>query len=84
MPTAAAREVYFRAKEPSLDDVTLGRWVNRTEGYSIAHLREVIIAIKCFDQSEDAVFERLDGMRQQRLESDGSGGLRRAAGFRSV
>jgi ATPase family associated with various cellular activities (AAA) len=84
MPTAAAREVYFRAKEPSLDDVILGRWVNRTEGYSIAHLREVIIAIKCFDQSEDAVFERLDGMRQQRLESDGSGGLRRVAGFRSV
>lgn len=82
MPSAKAREVYFRAKEPSLDEATLTRWVRLTEDYSIAHLREVIIAIKCFDQDEDAVFERLGRMRQQKLESDGSGGLRRVAGFR--
>jgi len=81
MPSAKAREVYFRAKEPSLDNRTLARWVDRTEDYSIAHLREVIIAVKCFDQNEDDVFERLGAMRQQRLESDGTGGLRRVAGF---
>lgn len=82
MPTTAAREVYFRAKEPSLDEVTLARWVKRTDGYSIAHLREVIVAVKCFGQSETDVFDRLDTMRQQRLESDGNGGQRRATGFR--
>jgi len=81
MPSAKARKVYLRAKEPSLDDDTLDRWVKRTEDYSIAHLREVIIAIKCFDQDEDAVFKRLGTMRHQKIESDGTGGLRRAAGF---
>lgn len=81
MPSADARRAYFRAKEPSLDDLTLGRWVHRTEDYSIAHLREVIIAIKCFDQSEETVFDRLDEMRQQKIESDGLGGTRGNVGF---
>lgn len=81
MPSADARRVYFAAKEPSLNPDTLARWVRRTDGYSIAHLREVIIAVKCFDQSEDEVFVRLDEMRHQRLESDGTGGKRRDVGF---
>lgn len=81
MPSAQARRVYFKAKEPALDDVTLERWVKRTDDYSIAHLREVIIATKCFDQNEDDVFGRLDGMRQQKIESDGNGGQRAGVGF---
>jgi len=81
MPSAQARRVYFKAKEPSLDNATLDRWVKQTEDYSIAHLREVIIAIKCFDQDENAVFERLDSMRQNRIESDGLGGERGNVGF---
>lgn len=81
MPSAEARRVYFRSKEPSLDAETLERWVKRTEDYSIAHLREVIIAVKCFDQTEDHVFDRLDGMRQQKIESDGLGGERGNVGF---
>lgn len=81
MPSASARRVYFKAKEPAIDDVTLERWVKRTEDYSIAHLREVIIAIKCFDQDEDSVFNRLDGMRSQKIESDGLGGERQSVGF---
>lgn len=70
MPSADARRLYFKVKEPSLDEETLDRWVVRTENYSIAHLREVIIAIKCFNQPEDAVFERLNEMREQTLSSD--------------
>jgi len=81
MPSADARRVYFKAKEPSLDEVTLERWVQRTEDYSIAHLREVIIAIKCFDQTEEDVFSRLDDMRQSKIESDGHGGQRNTVGF---
>lgn len=83
MPSAEARRVYFKAKEPSLDEALLDRWVRRTDDYSIAHLREVIIAIKCFGQDEDAVFDRLDDMRQIKIESDGHGGQRRNVGFLS-
>jgi predicted AAA+ superfamily ATPase len=81
MPSPEARAVYFKAKEPSLDDVTLKRWVAATDGYSIAHLREVIIAIKCFDQTEREVFERLNAMRSEQLASDGRGGRRQQVGF---
>lgn len=84
MPSQDARAVYFKAKEPSLDEVTLRRWVEATDGYSIAHLREVIIAIKCFDQPEREVFERLDSMRSEQLASDGRGGHRQQVGFATL
>lgn len=64
MPSAAARRVYFKAKEPSLLEDTIERWVDRTEGYSVAHLREVCIATQCFKQDEESVFERLDKMKE--------------------
>lgn len=83
MPSADARRVYFKAKEPGLDEVTLERWVRRSDGYSVAHLREVIVAIKCFGQSESVAFERLDKMRGEKIASDGEGGRRpdRKVGF---
>ena len=81
MPSAAARRLYLKTKEPSLDDVTLERWIRYTDGYSIAHLREVIIAIKCFGQPEYIVFGRLDQMRECKMESDGLGGKRGDTGF---
>lgn len=83
MPSAEARRVYFTAKEPGLSSVTLDRWVERSEGYSVAHLREVCIATQCFKQNEDAVFERLDIMRRDdnydNLDQDGD--ERQAVGF---
>lgn len=76
MPSAEARREYLRLKEPSLTLADLVRWTHRTDGYSIAHLREVIIAVKCFEQDEDDVFERLEIMREANLSSDGRGGAR--------
>lgn len=84
MPSADARRIYFKSKEPALDDTTLARWIKRTEGYSIAHLREVIIAARCFEQNEDEIFERLDLMRTENLASDGRGGGRSRVGFRAA
>ncbi|KAH0538415.1 hypothetical protein GP486_008778 [Trichoglossum hirsutum] len=80
MPTLDARLAYFSVKEPTLDKDTLNRWSIRTEGYSVAHLREVCIAIQCFNQDEDEVFERLDKMKRLiQLNSDGD--ERESAGF---
>lgn len=84
MPSAAARLAYFSVKEPSLGQLMLERWVRRTDGYSVAHLREVIIAVRCFGQSEEKVFERLDAMRGERLTSDGMGGQRKQVGFHGI
>lgn len=81
MPSHAARLAYLNAKEPSLEEDVAERWAARTEGYSIAHLREVIVAVRCFEQDEYTVFERLDKMRDSQPKSDGRGGQRRKAGF---
>lgn len=81
MPSAAAREVYFRAKEPELSGDTIERWVRRTEHYSVAHLREVCIATQCFLQSEDDVFDRLDAMRRILVLDETGNDERMPAGF---
>ena len=38
------------------------RWVNDTEGLSIAHLRELIAAVFCLEQDYSDVIERLRQM----------------------
>lgn len=63
MPSAAARRVYLSAKEPSLSSRELDRWVQDTEGFSVAHLRELVILVKCFDRSLDSAISRLESMR---------------------
>lgn len=81
MPSNEARLVYFQAKEPELDEETLERWVERSEGYSVAHLREVCIATQCFKQHEDEVFNRLDKMRQIINIDETGDNERQRAGF---
>lgn len=65
MPSAAARRAYFLAKEPGLSENELESWVDATDGLSIAHLKELIIAVRCFGQplhGPDGVVERLQMM----------------------
>lgn len=55
MPSPAARACYLRAKETSYTDAEVDRLVGLSEGFSIAHLRELIILNRCFEYSiEDA------------------------------
>jgi predicted AAA+ superfamily ATPase len=79
MPSASAREAYFVAKEPSLSKAELADWVRASDGLSVAHLKEMIIAVRCFGQSLDEVVKRLSGMRVK--PSSEQGGDRRETGF---
>lgn len=49
MPSTAAREMYLKSKNPRLqkDAPALAEWVELTEGFSIAALKEVIVAVEC-------------------------------------
>lgn len=80
MPLAAAREAYLKAKEPSLTASELRAWVAQTDGFSVAHLKELIISVKCLGQSFEKAIERLDGMRVARPTSDDEP-TRKKAGF---
>jgi hypothetical protein len=70
MPGAAARRVYLQVKEPSLVGDELDEWVRASDGFSIAHIKEMIIAIRCFDQPLADVVARLEEMQQRKPTSD--------------
>lgn len=69
MPSAAAREVYLQAKEPSLEGEELEAWVRASNGFSIAHLKEMIIAVRCFGQPLAEVTARLEAMHSRKPTS---------------
>jgi len=84
MPSAAARRAYLAAKEPSLDGDTLRIWVERSEGFSIAHLREMIVLCRCYGKPLDEAIERLEEMRQgSPSSSHADDGRRSVVGFAS-
>lgn len=70
MPQKAAREAYFAVKAPDLDEVTRERWVKVSEGWSIAHLRELVVAHLVLGEPQDEVIERLSSMREQLPKSE--------------
>jgi energy-coupling factor transporter ATP-binding protein EcfA2 len=60
MPSAEARAVYFAAKTPSLSIADRAAFVEASDGYSVAHMRELVILTQCFEVSLAEAKERLD------------------------
>ena len=69
MPGERCRDTYLKQKEPSLTRQERRRWVKETEGLSIAHLKEVIVSVRCLGQDFDETMQRLKGMKEQRPSS---------------
>jgi len=78
MPSAAAREYYLLAKNPRLrnnkfeicDGVSeIEQWVKETEGFSVAHLKELIISVECFNKSFKESVNRLKMMTEATPDS---------------
>jgi len=64
MPNAAAREYYLLHKNPRLRDskFEIEQWVKATKGFSVAHLKEVIISVECFNKTFDETISKLKKM----------------------
>jgi hypothetical protein len=70
MPSADARKLYLERKGIPADEID--RWVELSEGFSIAHLKEMIIGVLCFEDPLDEVVERLQKMaKPPKSGSDG-------------
>lgn len=74
MPNADSRRVYLRSREESLAGEELEYWVARSQGFSVAHLKEMVVANRCLGQPIDTVIERLSEMHERRPTSDDSEG----------
>ena len=70
MPSARARAVYLAVKEPSLKKDELKEWVEKSQGFSYAHLKEMIISCKCFGKPIDEVVERLREMQKRKFKNE--------------
>lgn len=62
MPNIEARTAYFLGRIPTLPDKTVAAWVEASEGWSIAHLRELVVAVEVLGENAEAVIERLREM----------------------
>lgn len=76
MPTADAREVYLQTKNKRLcsDSAELADWVKQTEGFSLAHLKELIISVEVFEISVEESIKRLCMMTKHTPSSTDSDG----------
>lgn len=70
MPTPAARRAYLLAKEPSLARGDIDAWVRESDGFSIAHLREMIILCFCYQKPLAEAVARLKKMQARKPTSD--------------
>jgi AAA+ superfamily predicted ATPase len=75
MPGWDAREQYFRSKldNKGLDFWNAGeleRWTKLAEGFSVAHMREMIISVCCLDQKIEDVVARLEKMHKRLPNSE--------------
>lgn len=72
MPSAEARRIYLEDRNETLanDPVELERWVEATDGFSIAHLKEVMISVEVLDQDFYNTVERLRIMMDEQPSSD--------------
>lgn len=73
MPSKEAREVYLRNVAPEVDDEMLAQWVADTEKMSVAHLKELAVAVLCLDQEYSDVIRRLKSMQIKPRMIDGFG-----------
>lgn len=62
MPSAEARRAYLKAKAPEIDDLRRERWVQATDGLSLGHMRELIVAHIGLGEDERSVLSRLTEM----------------------
>jgi len=72
MPSLAARRAYLLATAAECD---VERWAKDTEGMSVAHLRELVVAVFCLGRAYEETLERLKKMAvRPKDREDGFGG----------
>lgn len=67
LPNSETRKLYLISR--GIDDSDLKDWVKETNGLSIAHLRELMIAVYCLGRNKSETIKRLKSMANK-IKSD--------------
>lgn len=72
MPSTAARREYLKVKNPRLgkSEEDLENWVKKTEGFSIAALKEVIVAVECLGRDLEETINRIEEIMERKPTSE--------------
>jgi hypothetical protein len=73
MPGPASRRLYLATKDPTLTEEELDTWVALSNGYGLAHLREMVVGSRVLGQPVEEVVERLSKMHKRQPNSSGVG-----------
>jgi 5-hydroxyisourate hydrolase-like protein (transthyretin family) len=65
LPNESVRKSYIQNKlsEDDLKGINIDVWVKETEGFSLAHMRELVISVITMDNSFEDTIARLKGMK---------------------
>ena len=60
-----AKILYLRNKltKEDIKKVNIAEWVEKSEGMSLAHMRELVISVMTLDNTFDETIERLNGFK---------------------
>ena len=75
MPSSEARKVYLTHTAKGVSKKDLEKWVLDSEGFSVAHLRELTAAVLCLDQPYAEVIARLKSMKHRLKGEEGLGNV---------
>jgi ATP-dependent 26S proteasome regulatory subunit len=70
MPSAKARAVYLLRKEPTMSFGELQDWVHLSQGFSMGHLKEMIISVKCLGMQLNDVVTRMKRMQERNFSNE--------------
>jgi AAA+ superfamily predicted ATPase len=82
-PSDSARKLYLEIKHPTVgnNEVVCKKWVDATRGFSIAHLKELIVAVHCLGQDFDHSVDRLNKMIKAEYDSTKFENVKKQIGF---
>lgn len=80
LPPVEDRLFYLQNRSKDIDQETLELWAKKTEGFGIAHLKEIIVSTQCFGYSFEDTLTRLK-QQKKTLSSDKIGG-KKGVGFK--
>jgi hypothetical protein len=74
MPDNATRRNYLESimngkLDPGFISDNIQKWVDDTQGFSIAHLRELVIGVNCLSGEYELVLKRLKTMMKAKASS---------------
>jgi len=64
-PTEAHRKLYIKTKSKTLKVKDINKWAKDTKGWTLAHIKELILSVEVFGLGYDETLRRLEKMRKK-------------------